>query len=170
MTTNNNIILIGFMGSGKSLIAKHLSARLHREVVETDKLIVELEKRPISEIFQKDGEAYFRKVEKQVVARASKMQNVIIDCGGGVVLDKENVANLKSGGILFFLSASPEEIFQRVKEEGHRPLLEVKDPKGRIKELLLARMPFYEQAHFTIDTDGKTAEQICGQIMEKMTK
>ena len=90
-----NIVLVGFMGAGKSVVAKNLGAILKRHVVSTDAMIVEREKRPITDIFKDSGEAYFRGVEKSVVEEVSKKNNLIVDCGGGVVLNQDNIDNLK---------------------------------------------------------------------------
>jgi len=160
-----NIILTGFMASGKTRISKILSQNLNRDVVSTDDLIEEREGRKISEIFADSGEPYFRKVEKEVVAEVSSLENVIVDCGGGVVIDPVNMKNLKSSGEVFFLSASPELILERIKLEGHRPLLKVDDPMAKIKELLEARRDFYARADYTIEVDGKSLEQTAEEII-----
>ncbi len=165
-----NIVLIGFMGVGKSLAAKHLSEKLHRAVVSTDDLIVAQEGKSIAKIFHDSGELYFRKVETDIVAAIVDKQNVIIDCGGGVALNPQNLELLKKNGIVFYLSASPEEIYKNVKDQTNRPLLNTPDPKNKIKELLQARRPFYEKADYVIDADGKTGEQLCVDILTLFKK
>ena len=112
-----NICLVGFMGAGKTTIAQALSHKMQRQVISTDALIIEKEGREINDIFQKDGEAYFRKVEKDVVKEISGYGGVIVDCGGGIVLDSENISRLKQNGIIFYLSATPETIYKRVKNQ-----------------------------------------------------
>lgn len=134
----------------------------------TDVLIEEREKRTISEIFRDSGETYFRKIEKEVVADISKEENVIIDCGGGVVLDPENLAALKSRGMVFYLSATTDEIFHRVKNERQRPLLQTEDPLKQIEDLLAKRKSFYEQADHIIDTNERSPNDICQEILELM--
>lgn len=134
-------------------------------MVSTDELIEEREGIKISEIFQKSGEATFRQIEKQIVSEVSKQGHIIIDCGGGVVLDAENLANLKSGGAVFYLSATPGEILRRIKNERHRPLLETGDPEKRIEELFSRRKSFYEQADHIIDTNERSEEDICQEIL-----
>ena len=89
---------------------------------------------------------------------------MIIDCGGGVVLDPENITNLKKNGTLIYLSASAESIWQRVKGRKHRPLLNVEDPQAKIKELLESRKSFYEQADHVVDTNNKTINAVCDEI------
>lgn len=165
LPVTKNIVLVGFMGAGKSVVAKRLAHLLKKEIVETDRLIEANEKRTIAEIFRGSGEKYFRTVEKAIVKALSQRNNLIVDCGGGVVLDDENMVNLKRSGILFYLKATPDVIFQRIKNHRNRPLLNVGDPKARITELLKIRAPRYEQADFTIETSNKTVEEITQEIL-----
>ena len=136
-----NIILVGFMGSGKTTIAMKLSHLLKMRYVSTDDLIEKKEKATINEIFTKKGEDYFRNVESEVVAQACSMENVVIDMGGGVVLRDENWASMKSSGVVVCLTADEETIMARTKKYKHRPLLNVNDPKQKIKSLLGKRAP-----------------------------
>ena len=163
---HKNIVLIGFMGSGKSMVSNRLAEILHRDVVSIDKFIEQKEKRPIAMIFKDSGEAYFREREREVVQEVAARQSVIIDCGGGVVLNPENITDLKRHGVLFFLSASAETIYQNIKGQEHRPLLSVPDPKAKIRELLKERKPFYGQADHTVETDHKTLDQVCAEIVD----
>ena len=165
-----NIVLTGFMGAGKTLLSKHLSARLQREVVSTDDLIEKMEGKPITEIFREQGESYFRECEKKVVADIAQKEGVIVDCGGGIVLAAENIANLKKNGIVFYLSASPAVIYERIKDQTHRPLLQVEDPKAKIEELLEKRESFYNQADYVIDTNRDDWNQIAQEIVDIMAK
>ena len=160
-----NISLVGFMGAGKSTISKALALKLDRQRFSSDDLIEAKEKRTIPDIFQTSGEKHFRKVEKQVIKEISQKKGIILDCGGGVVLDPENISNLKKDGIVVFLSASPKVIFDRVKDSTHRPLLQVENPLLRIEELLEQRTAFYDQADFTIDTNSKNIDDICQEII-----
>lgn len=163
---DKNIVLIGFMGSGKSMIARELGVRLKRQVISTDELAEDMEKKTIHEIFKSKGEAYFRNLEKQIIQEVSLRQGVIIDCGGGVVLDKENLKHLKTNGIVFYLEAEPEVIYQRIKHEGHRPLLKTSDPLGCIKELYQQRLPLYNLAHHTIDANDASIEGPIAEILK----
>lgn len=167
---NKNIVLIGFMGSGKSVVSKRLSSRLKRKVVSTDESVVRMEQKSIPEIFSDSGEDHFRQCEKKVIADIAREENVIIDCGGGVVLDPENLAKLKEKGTLFYLAANPEILYQRVKKQSHRPLLNCDNPKEKIEELLTKREPCYKQADHIIDTNGKSVAQVCKEIVAKMTQ
>ena len=161
-----NIVLVGFMGTGKTKVAKILSARLNMKYVSTDDLIEKKECISIQEIFSKKGEGHFRKVEKDVIKEASLMKDVVIDAGGGVVIDPENVKSLKKSGIVVCLWAEPGVIIERTKKYTHRPLLNVADPLGKIKELLEFRKPFYERADYHIRTSGMTVEKTVDEIEE----
>jgi len=157
------------MGAGKSLIAKTLSDLTDRQTVSTDDLIVEREEMSINEIFDDKGEQYFRALEKQIVAEVAGRKDVIIDCGGGVVLDPANIESLKTSGRVFYLSASPQEIFDRIKHEEHRPLLKTPDPAVRIRNLLDKRRAFYEKADQTVETDARTPLSIAQEILDAMS-
>ena len=162
---SKNIVLVGFMGSGKSLTSNKLAGALKRKICSTDKLIEKREGRVIADIFRDSGEAYFRKVEKEVVKEVSGQTDIILDCGGGVVLDFENVADLKKNGLVIYLSAPPERIYNNIKGQKHRPLLNVEDPQSKISELLEARKPYYEKADVIIDAD-KPIDQIAEDILK----
>ncbi len=153
MKTMKNIVLIGFMGSGKSLTSNKLAKTLERKVFSTDSMIEKREGRSITEIFRDSGEAYFRKLEKEVVKEASSQNGIILDCGGGVVLDPENMSELKKNGLVFYLSAPSARIYANIKNQKHRPLLDVADPLAKIEELLAKRRPYYEKADVIIDAD-----------------
>lgn len=161
-----NIILVGFMGTGKTVVGKKVAERLNLRYVSTDDVIEEREQRPISEIFATEDEPYFRTVEKEVVKEVSQMENVVIAAGGGAVLDEENVRNLKAHGVMICLSATPQAILKRTKEDSARPLLKVEDPKKKIKELLRLRAPYYAKADYTIDTSNLTVEEVVGKVVE----
>ena len=164
--SGKNIVLIGFMGAGKSLVAKKLATALKREVVETDKLIEEREKRTISDIFKNRGEPYFRKVEKEIICEVSRKRNLIIDCGGGAILDKDNREIFKKRGVLIYLAATPEVIYGRIKHQTHRPLLGGDMSIERINVLLQVRKPLYEQSDITVDTSFKTPEKVAEEILK----
>lgn len=164
-----NIVIAGFMGTGKTVVAKALSKRLNMKYVATDDLIEEREKTPISEIFSKKGENYFREAEKDVVRDVSLMEDVVIDAGGGVVIHPENVGNLKKKGVIVCLWAEPEVILERTKKYSHRPLLDVTDPLRKIKGLLEFRKPFYERADHHIHTSHMPVDKVVDEI-EKIVK
>jgi shikimate kinase len=159
-----NIILLGFMGSGKTTIAAKLSHLLGMKYVSTDDMIEKREKATINEIFEKKGEDYFRDVESKVLAEACAMKDVVIDTGGGVVLRDSNWAVMKSGGVTVCLTADESAIMARTKKYKHRPLLNVEDPKARIRSLLNKRAPLYAKADHRIDTGKLTVKQVIDEI------
>ncbi|MBI3617325.1 MAG: shikimate kinase [Candidatus Omnitrophica bacterium] len=156
------------MASGKTVVSNRLGELLKREVVSIDSIIEKKERKEILEIFDEFGEAYFRKAEKEVIREVSQKENIIIDCGGGVVLDKENIDNLSQNGVIFLLSASPTLIYARIKGKKNRPVLNVKGPLERIKELMRFRQPLYAHADYKIKVDKKTVQQVCEEIMAKL--
>ena len=160
-----NIVLVGFMGTGKSSVGELLARMLKRKFVGTDERIEQREKRSITEIFETSGEPYFRKAEKNVIREVASLDGMIIAAGGGAVIDEENVRNLKKNGIIVCLSATPEVICERTGKYKHRPLLNVADSVARIKELLAARAPFYRTADYQIDTSGKSVARVAEEIV-----
>jgi len=139
---------------------------LKMRYISTDNLIETKEKRTINEIFTKSGEDYFRDVESFVIKDACGMDNVVIDAGGGAVLREENIANFKSCGIVICLTADAETVMERTKKYKHRPLLNVEDPKRKIRDLLAKRAPFYAKADHCMDTGKLTARQVVEKIVE----
>ncbi len=160
-----NIVLVGFMGTGKTAIGGLLAQHFDVEFVQTDPLIEKKENMPINDIFAKKGESYFREVEKEIVEKVSKKENIVIDAGGGVVIDASNVENLKKNGVIFCLNAAPEEILNRIGKHKHRPLLNTDDPLSKIKELLEKRREYYKRADYQIDTNGKTPTRVSEEII-----
>ena len=166
-----NIVLIGFMGTGKSSVGRILARRMKREFVDLDRYLEEKEKRKIREIFEKDGEAYFRGIEKEAVAHWSQTENKVITTGGGAVMDSDNFSAFKQNGVLITLLAKPETIYERVKNSKRRPLLNgSQDLLGEIKALLEKRKPFYSRSDFYFDTDGKNASQVARLIQNVVEK
>ena len=163
-----NIVLIGFMGTGKSSAGKALAKKTGRALVDIDQRVEEKEKRRIADIFEKDGEAAFRRLEKEAIREAVKGSGLVITTGGGAVLDPENLSALKAGGVVVALEATPETIFQRVKDSRHRPLLKSNDVLGEIRRLLESRRPYYRKADVVVSTDGKTALQVADEIAAKL--
>ena len=161
-----NIVLVGFMGSGKTTIATQLANKLRLRYVSTDSLIEAREKRTINEIFTKSGEDYFRDIESDVIREISGQEGLVIDTGGGVVIRDENLNNLKSTGIVICLTADEDTIMKRTKKYKHRPLLNVEDPKLKIRSLLAKRAPLYAKADHCIDTGKLTIRQVVEKIVE----
>ncbi|MBU1084685.1 MAG: shikimate kinase [Candidatus Omnitrophota bacterium] len=159
-----NIVIVGFMGTGKTTTAKILARKLGIEYISIDDIIEQKEGRSISDIFAELGEGHFRETEKRTIKEMSGGSAKVIDAGGGAVLDPDNMKELKTGGVVVCLWASPEVIYERVKNEEHRPLLKVEDPLTRIKELIEKRRPFYEKADLHIDTTDLSLEETTDKI------
>jgi len=154
------------MGTGKTTIATQVANRLKMKYVSTDSLIEKREKRTINEIFTDSGEEYFRGVESDVVREVSQAHNMVIDTGGGAVLKDENIVNFKSQGVVICLTADTEIILERTKKYKHRPLLNVMDPKRKIRDLLAKREGFYAKADHSIDTGKLTVRQVVEEIVK----
>lgn len=163
-----NIVLVGFMGTGKSSIGRLLATRLRRPFIDTDRKIEREACLTIPEIFAQYGESGFRSREAAVIARVARYTNVIIATGGGAVLLTENVSRLKTNGIIVALTASPEVILERTSRRNNRPLLNQVDRKNLIVKLLSEREPFYAVADFTIDTSHITPHQVADKIVTYM--
>ncbi|KPK38775.1 MAG: shikimate kinase [Omnitrophica WOR_2 bacterium SM23_29] len=161
-----NIILVGFMGTGKTAVGKALAKRTRMKFVDMDDIIEKREGMKISDIFEKKGQPYFRDVEKEVTKDISKQLNLVIAAGGGVVIDEENVKNLKSNGIMICLTASPDKILERTKGYLHRPLLNVPEPSKRVSELLAKRAQYYARADHQIDTTNLNIDEIVQKILK----
>ncbi len=124
-----NIVLTGFMGTGKSIVAKKLAQKLGMGYVDTDKIIEDREGREIRKIFEEKGEDYFREIETKIIKQVSSLNNYVIATGGGVVLKEENIKALRKKGVIIYLSANPEIILKRTDKNEERPLLlNCKDP------------------------------------------
>ena len=166
---NTQIYLTGFMGTGKSTISRCLHEVYGLEQIEMDEQIVKEEGMPISEIFRVNGEEYFRGLETALVRRLSGMENVVVSCGGGTVMRQCNVYEIKKNGRIVLLTASSRTIYERVRYTHNRPLLEGNMNEDYIRSLMEARRPKYEAAaDITVKTDGRSAEDICREIMEKL--
>ncbi|MFC1509501.1 shikimate kinase [Candidatus Omnitrophota bacterium] len=159
-----NIVLVGFMGTGKTVVGRALADDLNQQFLELDEEIEKREEMPIADIFEKKGEAYFRKLEKGLVKEASQEKGVVISAGGGAIIDDENLKNLKRNSKIICLKASPLVILKRIKDVKTRPLLNVVDPKKKIEELLKKREPYYKKADYSIDTDSLTVIEVVEKI------
>ncbi len=158
------MVLVGFMGTGKTAVARTLAEKLGREFVELDSVIEKKEGISIKEIFETKGESCFRRLEKEAVKEISKRQGIIISAGGGAIIDEENFKNLKKNGVIICLEASPDTILKRTKGNTSRPLLNVPDPKKKIEELLSQRAPYYKKSDHCINTDNLTIDQVVDKI------
>jgi adenylyltransferase/sulfurtransferase len=162
-----NIVLIGYRGTGKTAVAGIVAAQLGMQVIRTDDLIVERERRSIPEIVERSGWDYFRDAESAVIAGLASRDNAVLDTGGGVVLRENNCAALKKNGLVFWLKASPAVIIERIRDDAGRPALTPgKSFTEEVADVLRQRQHSYHAAaDIEIDTDGKTVEQVAGEIL-----
>lgn len=166
-----NIVLIGFMGAGKTTISDYLSTMFAMEVVEMDQVIAEREGMSIPDIFAAYGEEYFRNRETQLLIEMQNKKHVVISCGGGAALREENVAEMKRNGRVVLLTARPKTIYERVKDSTDRPVLKGNNNENYIAELMEKRREKYEAAaDIIVHTDNKTVLQICEELITKLTE
>lgn len=165
-----NIVLIGFMGTGKSTVASYLHSVYAMDMMEMDQEIERREQMSISDIFKIKGEAYFRRRETELLREVSGKNNIVISCGGGTPMREENVIEMKKNGRVVLLVADPETILERVRFSENRPLLQGKKNVEAIRELMEERRAKYEAAaDIIVDTEKRSMERICREIIEKIT-
>lgn len=164
-----NIVLIGFMGTGKSTISRYLSIMFAMEVIEMDQVIAEREGMSISDIFEVHGEQYFRDAETALLIEMQSKKNMVISCGGGTPMRACNVAEMKKNGRVVLLNARPETIYERVKDNHDRPLIENNKNVPFITELMEKRREKYQAAaDIIIQTDGKDRLEICEELVWRL--
>ncbi len=165
----DNIVLIGFMGCGKTSVGIRLSYALKQTMIDTDKWIERKQKMTIPEIFDSEGEEAFREMEKQCLIQLAETENdKIISTGGGLPIREENHSLLKELGRVYYLKVSPQKVYERLKNDTTRPLLQTENPQERIKELLTYRAPFYEKcADYIIEVSDLSFDEIIAKIIEK---
>ena len=162
-----NIALIGFMGTGKSSVGQLVAAQLHFTFLDTDQLIEARIGKTISEIFAQEGEPVFRELEKKVVGELVSRKKTVISTGGGLPTNPDNLASLKSHSLVVCLWASPEKIWERVRNQTHRPLLQEPDPLAKIRALLEARDAFYRQADVLLNTELRALKDVAQQVIHQ---
>ncbi|MBU0694285.1 MAG: shikimate kinase [Candidatus Omnitrophica bacterium] len=160
-----NVYLTGFMGTGKTVVGKILAKELNKDFIDMDEAIVQNEGKKIADIFASEGEFHFRKVEKELLKELSTKRDLMVSCGGGLICDEENLNVLRESGTIVNLQASPEVIYERIKETTRRPLLNVDSPLEKIKVLLNKRQFYYSQAHYCLDTNEITPEAVAEKII-----
>ena len=164
-----NIVLIGFMGAGKSTISSQMSDAFAMKVVEMDQIIAEREGMTVSEIFEIYGEEYFRDAETNLLIEMQQRNNVVISCGGGVPLRERNVVEMRKNGKVVLLTAKPETILERLKDDHSRPLLENNKNVDFVHDLMEKRREKYEAAaDIIVVTDGKSEVEICEEIIQRL--
>lgn len=160
-----NLALVGFMGTGKSSTGRLLASLLRYKFVDTDECIERQTGRKITEIFATDGEPAFRQMESDVVSSLATQERCVIATGGGLVLHPPNLDSLKTHALVVCLWASPDAIWERVRNQNHRPLLQDPNPKDKIRRLLEARTPAYRQADVLITTERRSIREVASQIL-----
>ena len=164
-----NIVLLGFMGTGKSAVGRALAKELKYRFVDTDQRVEEKSGKKIAELFTENGEAYFRELESQAVQEAVQQGACVISTGGGAILNPKNLEALRRNGFLVLLESDPEVILKRVqKRAGQRPLLKGSDPLAEITRLLEERAPYYRCADFTVNTSYLQVEEVTRAIKKKV--
>ncbi|HZP81941.1 MAG TPA: shikimate kinase [Chthonomonadaceae bacterium] len=163
----SNLVLIGFMGTGKTTVGRLCAARLGYRFCDSDAVIEARTGGSIARFFEQHGEAAFRQMEREVIRELAATPGLVIATGGGAALNPENVADLRAGGRVVLLTASPEVLLKRVGDARSRPLLaDAADPRARIATLLADRLPHYERAaHHRVNTTDRRPQEIAAEIV-----
>lgn len=165
----HNIILVGLMGAGKSTIGRQLARRLNLTFYDSDKVIEERTGVPIATIFEVEGEAGFREREEQAITELTAMNGIMLATGGGSVLREINREHIKAGGCVIYLRASADQLFQRIKHDKSRPLMQTVNPMQTLRDLLKAREPYYlEVADLVVPTGKQKVNVILREIHNKL--
>jgi len=161
-----NIVLIGFMGSGKTTVGKILAKELNAYFADSDQMIEEKEGMTIPDIFEKFGEAYFRELEEATIRSILKGDNIVVSTGGGAVLNKKLFEYIKSNAKVIHLESSIDSLWNRIKNCTNRPLLYSDNPRRRMEELYKERLPIYQEAHYNVITDNKKPIDVAREIVQ----
>ena len=166
---NYRIYLVGPMGAGKSTVGRALAYRLGAELVDLDAEIVHVAGKPIPEIFAEEGEAGFREREARALADlAGRDEALVVATGGGVVLREENRQLMARSGTTVYLHAAVDTLLARTRGDSNRPLLQVADPRAQLTQLQAEREPLYREAALTVATDGRTPQDVAGEILSRL--
>ena len=167
-----NIVLIGYMGTGKTAVGRRLAEKLGMKFIEVDSLIEKQAGRKITDIFHTAGGTAFREMEIEAIKKIAAEKRSVIACGGGVVLNRINIDRLQENGVVVYLTASTHIIMKRVSvEAGKRPLLEIENQLKTITDMLKFRKPFYERsADITINTSRLSVEAVAENIIQQLKK
>ncbi|QSX08642.1 shikimate kinase [Alkalibacter rhizosphaerae] len=164
--SRNNISLIGFMGTGKTTIGRNLAKALNYEFVDVDRFIEEQEGMTISQIFSCWGETYFRQLETKALKEILQKEKQVISTGGGIVIKEENRQLLMEHSFVVALKATPRNLYFRLKESTTRPLIQGPHPERTIRHMMHRRYPYYNQNHFSVETDRHNVADSVSLIME----
>jgi shikimate kinase len=164
------LVLVGFMGSGKSSVGRELARRIGAEFADADAWIEKTAGRPIRDLFEQEGEPAFRELEKAALKEILSVKGRVVATGGGAFLDEGNRVLLKSYGPVVYLEVNAETVLRRLAKDTRRPLLRGCDRENVVRGLLQRRVPDYRQADHAVSTDGRTVEEIAGRILELLKK
>jgi len=153
------------MGTGKTSVGRQVATHTTRTFIDLDENIELQEKRSIADIFAKEGEPYFRRIEKELLQEVSREDDRVVACGGGIIIDKDNIATMKATGRIICLHARVDVILARTGPHTHRPLLRVENQKEQIEALLARRAHLYALADVTIDTSSLSVTQVAEKII-----
>lgn len=164
------VVLLGMMGAGKSEVGRDLADRLGYEFLDTDKLVEKRAGKKISKIFAEEGESAFRALEHEVIDGLRGTTGKVIATGGGSVLDPRNMDVFRTLGTNVYLRATARELYQRIKNDTSRPLLQTADPRAEITRLLQEREPFYRDCTFVVETEDLSVEEVTDALIDELAK
>jgi shikimate kinase len=162
----DKIYLVGFMAAGKTTVARALAARLQWRAEDIDELIEARERRPVAEIFAKQGEPYFRSAEREILRLLLPLRHTVVATGGGTFMDAENRSAINMDGVSVWLDVPFEELVARIPMDGRRPLAADRE---QMERLFAVRSLAYAAAHLRVDASGKRAEDVADRIVEKIS-
>jgi shikimate kinase len=163
-----NIVLCGFMATGKSSVGRQLAERLHWQFLDLDSMVEDETGMTVPQIFASQGESAFRALESRMVERIAEWTECVVATGGGAIVNPRNLEILKRYGVVISLTADIDTILQRVGTGDSRPMLQCEDRFERIRQLMEQREPFYARADIVLDTSNQTIEEIVGCLIERL--
>ena len=170
MEPRGNLVLLGFMGTGKSAVGRRVAALAGASFFEMDAELEQRAGKPISRIFSEDGEPAFRAMEARLAEEWGRKEGAVISCGGGVALRGENLRALETNGLLVCLTARPEVLLERTARSKKRPLLAGEDPEKKIRDLLAARAPAYAKIPVQVDTSDASLDELAAHLLDLWKK
>ena len=163
---HSNIFLVGMMGAGKTTVGRALAARMKREFVDTDRLLVDRTGVAVATVFEIEGEDGFRRRESAVLREVCEQEALVVATGGGIVLAEENRRVMRESGTVIYLRARVESLWERTRHDSNRPLLATPNPREKLAELLKQREPLYrEVAHITVDSGPQSATTLVNRVL-----
>ncbi len=163
-----NLVLVGYMGSGKTSVGRRVAQRLGYGYLDTDHFIEQEMGCSISQLFDEKGETFFRQIESRIAAQLHKLDNHVIATGGGILTRDGNLEALTQAGVTIFLNADPEDIYDRLQRDTRRPKLREGDLQETVTRMLEERMERYRQCSIIIDTKGKSVNRVAGKVIEEV--